>query len=64
MGPHLRELVDVLAIPFWVLLVVYFWRKAERFQLATEEKILAAFAATGLLVDGTLTAQLFLRYRS
>ena len=51
----LRELVDILALPFWVLMIAYFWRKAERVQLATEEKILAAFAATGLFVDGALT---------
>jgi hypothetical protein len=60
MALRLRELVDVLALPFWILMLAYFWRKAERGDLATEEKILAAFAATGLLVDGTLTAQLLL----
>ncbi len=52
---HLREWVDGFALPFWVLMLLYFWRKSQRMELTLDEKVLAAFAATGLLVDGVLT---------
>ena len=57
---HLREWVDVLALPFWVLMLLYFWRKAQRMELTLDEKVLAAFAGTGLVVDGILTITLII----
>jgi hypothetical protein len=48
----LSETVDLLALPFWILLFAYFFRKP---QPTLEEKFFAAFAATGFLVDGYLS---------
>jgi hypothetical protein len=50
--PQIREWVDVLALPLWILLFAYFFRKPNP---TAEEKGFAAFAATGFLVDGYLS---------
>ena len=50
--PQIREWVDVLALPLWILLFAYFFRKPNP---TAEEKGFAAFAAVGFLVDGYLS---------
>ena len=46
--PHLG---DILAIPFFLWLVVYFYRKSLAGPLTNEEKILYLFSIGGLIAD-------------
>lgn len=46
--PHLG---DILAIPFFLWLVVYFYRKSQAGPLTNEEKILYLFSIGGLVAD-------------
>jgi len=46
--PHLG---DILAIPFFLWLVVYFYRKNQAGPLTNEEKILYLFSIGGLIAD-------------
>ncbi len=48
----LPRAADFLAIPFWIMLLAYFLRKPE---LTPEEKVLTAFAGTGLAADIVFT---------
>jgi len=46
--PHLG---DILAIPFFLWLIVYFYRKNQAGPLTNEEKILYLFSIGGLIAD-------------
>jgi len=46
--PHLG---DILAIPFFLWLVVYFYRKNQAGPLTNEEKILYLFSIGGFIAD-------------
>ena len=46
--PHLG---DILAIPFFLWLVVYFYRKSQVAALTNEEKILYLFCIGALIAD-------------
>lgn len=46
--PHLG---DILAIPFFLWLVVYFYRKSQTGPLTNEEKILYLFCISALIAD-------------
>ena len=46
--PHLG---DILAVPFFLWLVVYFYRKSQTGPLTNEEKILYLFSIGGLVAD-------------
>ena len=46
--PHLG---DILAIPFFLWLVVYFYRKSQKGTLTNEEKILYLFCIGALIAD-------------
>ena len=46
--PHLG---DILAIPFFLWLVVYFYRKSQSAELTNEEKILYLFCIGALIAD-------------
>jgi len=46
--PHLG---DILAIPFFLWLVVYFYRKSRVAELTNEEKILYLFCIGALIAD-------------
>ena len=46
--PHLG---DILAIPFFLWLVVYFYRKSQAAALTNEEKILYLFCIGALIAD-------------
>jgi hypothetical protein len=46
--PHLG---DILAIPFFLWLVIYFYRKSQAAALTNEEKILYLFCIGALIAD-------------
>lgn len=57
-GTRVASVADILALPFWLVLLAYFYRKTE--PLTLEEKVLVAFGCSGLLIDGGLTVRLLL----
>ena len=48
MKSNLSNYADLLAIPFFILLVIYFYKKKNRTNI---ENILFLFAITGLILD-------------
>ena len=42
---------DMLAIPFWIALIYYFWNLSEERPLTLFEKVLCLFVIGGLLAD-------------
>jgi len=47
----LPHLADILAVPFFLWLVIYFYRKSQAGPLTNEEKILYLFSIGGLVAD-------------
>ena len=45
------QIGDYIAIPFFLWLVIYFYRKSEKQELTVEEKVLFLFCCGGLLAD-------------
>jgi len=47
----LPQIGDYFAIPFLILLVMYFYKKSQKQELTVEEKVLFLFCCGALLAD-------------
>jgi hypothetical protein len=51
----IREIVDMLSVPFWMFLTFYFYNIEDKTPL---EYLFYGFSLTGFIVDSVLTASL------